>query len=252
MNPKQSFGNLSNLADYSAILRQDSPWRQGVIKLSDGSHWVCAEPGAQITVRRGDLRIQVTPFTKHHDANQTFDNSKHLYFSKDVYPTADEQETQFELSMSARGVRTNEGDIYDGFIAFHLLDAEFGIAADFFAGNDSLAMAYSLPQESPADRRALRDRRYMAIFKKFEIPTSPGQLHRYKIVYNRGLGRFSWIVDGKKVAEERNVPAKVSSFRIGLGIMTAKNITDGKSISVHGQGMIGRWSPVQYSSVPEC
>jgi len=232
-------------ADYSAILRQDSLWQPGTIKLADDSTWTYQEPDAKVTVRRERLRIRVIPFTRHHDIVQTLDNSKHLYFSRSTYPESIEDETEYAVSMSARGVQTNEGEIYDGFVAFHLLDAESGIAADFFASNNSIAIAYSRPKVTDTKIRASKERKYLAVFKEVDVKTSSGELHDYRIIYNPEQDRISWSLDGEMVSEEKNVPSRVKSFRLGLGVMTAKTITNGKSISNHGQGIIGQWSPVR-------
>ncbi len=147
--------------------------------------------------------------------------------------------------MSAEGVNTNEGEIYDGFVAFHLLDAESGIAADFFAANDSVAIAYSRPKSVDPKNLTSRERKYLAVFREVGVKTSSGELHDYKITYNPVQARIIWSLDGEIVAEEKNVPARVRSFRLGLGVMTAKTITDGKSVSNHGQGIVGQWSPVR-------
>ncbi len=242
---RKSEQEKGDYADYAAILRQDSLWQPGTIKLANNSTWTYQEPDAKVTVRRECLRIRVTPFTRRHDLIQTLDNSKHLYFSRSTYPEVIEDETEYEVSMSAQGVNTNQGEIYDGFVAFHLLDAESGIAADFFAANDSVAIAYSRPKVTDPKNRTSKERKYLAIFKEVEVKTSPGDLHAYKIIYNPKQDRISWSVDGDIVAEEKNVPSRIKSFRLGLGVMTAKTITDGKSVSNHGQGIVGQWTPVR-------
>ncbi len=213
--------------------------------MANDSTWTYQEPDAKVRVRRECLRIRVTPFTRHHDVVQTLDNSKHLYFSRSAYPEVIKGETEYEVSMSAQGVNTNIGEIYDGFVAFHLLDAESGIAADFFAANDNVAIAYSRPKIIDPKNGPSKERKYLAIFKEVEVKTSPGELHHYKITYYPEQDRISWSLDGEIVAEEKNIPARVKSFRLGLGVMTAKTITDGKSVSNHGQGIIGDWSPVR-------
>ena len=126
-----------------------------------------------------------------------------------------------------------------------MLDAETGIAADFFAGNDSVAIAYSRPNTALSKNRPAKERRYLAVFKEVEVKTSPGELHDYKITYNPQQDRIIWSLDREIVAEEKNVPARVKSFKLGLGVMTAKTLTDGKSVSNHGQGVIGQWSPIK-------
>jgi uncharacterized protein DUF6081 len=233
--------------DYAAILRHDSLWQPGSIKLADKTTWTYLEPNAHVGVKCKKLSIQVTPFTRRHDAIQTLDNSKHLYFSTKNYPEEIRGEVEYEVAMSARGIHTNEGEIYDGFAAFHLLDTDSGIAADFFAGNDSLAIAYSRPKATEVKARSAKDRKYLAVFKEIDVRTTTGQMHSYLIVYNPEQGRLSWKVDGELVAEEKNVPSRVKSFKLGLGVMTAKTITEGRSVSNHGQGLIGHWSPIGIS-----
>lgn len=156
---------------------------------------------------------------------------------------------EYAVSMSAKGLGTAKGDFFDGFVAFHLLDAQSGIAADFFAADENLALAYSRPKDHESGKQGSRERKYLANFKELEVPTSPGELHRYTIRYIPEDGLLVWTVDGRTVAEEKNVPVLVSSFRIGVGVMTAKNITNGKSVSVHGQGIVGQWSPIRISKV---
>ena len=39
------------------------------------------------------------------------------------------------------------------------------------------------------------------------------------------------------------VPSKIHSSVIALGLMTEKTIEQGKSVSVHGQGLTGEWGP---------
>ncbi len=231
--------------DYSALLRQDSLWQPGAIRLADKSTWTYVEPAARVTVRRERLRIQVTPFTRRHDSIQTLDNSKHLYFSTATYPFEIKDETSYAVSMSVRGVNTNEGEIYDGFAAFHLLDTDSGIAADFFAGNDNIAIAYSKPKHVSTAMSPPTERKYLAVFKDADVSTVPDQFHNYLIIYDPDESRLTWKVDEEVVAEEKNVPARVKSFKLGLGVMTAKTITEGRSVSNHGQGIIGRWSPVR-------
>ena len=43
---------------------------------------------------------------------------------------------------------------------------------------------------------------------------------------------------------ETNVPFAMDSFLVALGIMTERDIVDGQSVSLHGQGVTAEWSPV--------
>ena len=42
----------------------------------------------------------------------------------------------------------------------------------------------------------------------------------------------------------------MSSFIAALGVMTEKDIVEGKSASCHGQGIIAEWSPLTITRRP--
>lgn len=52
-----------------------------------------------------------------------------------------------------------------------------------------------------------------------------------------------FFVDGQDAGIYTEVPSKINSLIIALGLMTEKTIEQGKSVSVHGQGLIGEWGP---------
>jgi len=59
-----------------------------------------------------------------------------------------------------------------------------------------------------------------------------------------------WWVDGALVNEERDVPDKIRGFTLAMGLMTEKDIREGKSTSLHGQGLIGEWSESRITLTP--
>ena len=57
-------------------------------------------------------------------------------------------------------------------------------------------------------------------------------------------------MNGQLVNEETGVPVKMDGFVCALGLMTEKDIRDGKSTSLHGQGIVGEWSPLTITTSP--
>jgi hypothetical protein len=76
-----------------------------------------------------------------------------------------------------------------------------------------------------------------------ELPTKPGTRHDCKIAYTKSTDELIFWIDGVEVSHYSEVPAKMGSFLIALGLMTEKAIHQGKSASLHGQGLIGEWGP---------
>jgi hypothetical protein len=86
--------------------------------------------------------------------------------------------------------------------------------------------------------------KYFALFDEQPLPRGPQQPHRYKITYDQGAAELSFFVEDQLVNREVNVP-RIESFIAALGLMTEKDIVDGKSVSCHGQGLIGEWSELR-------
>jgi hypothetical protein len=82
------------------------------------------------------------------------------------------------------------------------------------------------------------------------IPTAQGQVHAYRITYDQGADTVEFEADGKVVDLYENVPDKLTGFTAALGLMSEIDIVDGKSVSCHGQGVIGRWSPMRVVTEP--
>jgi hypothetical protein len=76
------------------------------------------------------------------------------------------------------------------------------------------------------------------------LPRGQQQPHRYRITYSKSTDTLSWYVDDELVNREVDVPVKMDGFLCALGLMTEKDIRDGKSTSLHGQGIIAEWTPL--------
>ena len=149
-----------------------------------------------------------------------------------------------------RAQKTNgiAGDFYDGFVSVNLLDFKTGMAIDFFVSNECFATVYArlpFPGAQAPDDDATK---YFALFKEQPLPNGPQQTHRYKITYNQSSNELLFYVEGQLVNHEVNVP-KMESFIAALGLMTEKDIVDGKSVSCHGQGINAEWSPLTITKV---
>ncbi len=231
--------------DFADILKPDSKWVQAGFQTPDG-FWEYREPNALILVQNGKLRVTAAPLTRSHDSVQILDNAKHMYFSRERFVVPDEGEISVETEIRARVLNGTPEDLYDGFVSLNLLDFATGLAIDFFVCNEKCATVYArlpFPGVSIGDAPAGKPRVF-AIFKELPLPDGPQQPHRYKIAYSRAEDTFSWYVNEELVNRETGVPVKMDGFLCALGLMTEKDIRDGKSASLHGQGLIGEWSPL--------
>ena len=126
----------------------------------------------------------------------------------------------------------------------NLLDFSTGMAVDFFVSNECYrdgVRAAAVPRRRRA-RRAT-GQKYFGLFKEQPLPKGEQQSHRYRITYDQGAAELRFYVEGELVNREVDVP-KMESFLIALGLMTEKDIPTAHSVSCHGQGLVGEWSPI--------
>ena len=232
---------------HSIITGIDRHWEYGGFALPDGSFWRYREPDATVIVEGQRLRVRLGKITRFNDRVQVLDNAKNMFFSTRKFAAPDDGEISFEWDMSARCTGTKPRDLYDGFVSVNLLDLNSGMALYFFACNDMIATVYArLPFPSvpaPFDSEDAVKPKYFSDFNELDVETRPGQTHRYRISYSRSRDEVRFFVDGQDAGTYAEVPGKIDSFIIALGLMTEKTIEQGKSVSVHGQGLTGEWGP---------
>lgn len=224
--------------EYADILKPDSKWSIGGFP-----GWEFREPDAVVIAQNGTLRVAAVPLTRGNSFAQILDNAKHMYFSKEQFRVPAGGEISCEIDIRAQKVNGVPDDFYDGFVSFNLLDFSTGLAIDFFVSNERYATVYArLPfpgSPAPADD----GQKYFALFKEQPLPRGEQQRHRYRITYNQGSDELFFYVDDELVNHEVTVP-RMETFIAALGLMTEKDIVDGKSVSCRGQGIIGEWGPM--------
>lgn len=232
--------------DFHTIVGDDPAWTIGGFALPDGSRWEFREPEAVVVVQDGRLRVSVPRLTRRHDRIQFLDNAKHMFFSARRFEVPSGGGIAFDLGIRSTCVGTTPGDLYDGLVSFNLLDLAQGVALDWFVGHDRVAPVNARLPFPGADAPDARPLRYYAVFR--ELPHEPGGERRVGIAYDRSRGEARWTLDGEEVSRAR-VP-ECAGFVAALGIMTEKDISPAGSVSCHGQGVTGTWSPLEITVWP--
>ena len=234
--------------DFTSIVGEKPAWVIGGFPLPDGSFWEYREPDAVAVVQNGRLRVAVRELTRRHDSVQILDNAKHMFFSSRSFDVPPQGGVSFETEVRSMCQGTAPGDLYDGFVSLNLLDFSEGGALDWFVGHDRVAPVYArlpFPGVVAGDAKPLK---YFAIFE--ELAHSPGARRAVRIAYDRALDEVRWWLDGE-LTWRYTPPVKFNGFIAALGIMTEKDLTREGSVSVHGQGILAEWSPLQITTWPD-
>ena len=129
-----------DVGDFASIVSPSSEgaasWVPAAFPDPSGGSWTFAEPNAVVIVQDGRLRVAAAPYTRQHDSVQILDNAKHMYFSTRAFEAPEQGSMRVDWEMAARVVDAVPGDLYDGFVSFHLLDLGTGTALDIFASNE--------------------------------------------------------------------------------------------------------------------
>ncbi|MNZ91971.1 hypothetical protein D3C78_1109780 [compost metagenome] len=231
------------LGDFHTILNEGEVWKIGGFPLQDGTFWEYREPNAVVIVRNGILYVRA-PISRSHNQIQILDNAKHMYYSAEPVQVPEAGEISFELQIRARSQNTAPNDLYDGYVSWNLLDFTTGGALDFFAGNDKYASVYAVLPFPGVQVPETDKTRFFCIFKE-DTDFEARQFNTYKITYNRSEDEAVFYLNGREVRRERHIPVKFNQFTVALGIMTEKDLAPEGSVSVHGQVVIGEWTPVK-------
>jgi uncharacterized protein DUF6081 len=205
----------------------------------DGNSWRCEEPSARTEVGEGRLDIRVERFEREHDQVAIMDNPKHLLLSTEAFPVPADAVVSFSMDLAVTSINANARDYRDGFAAFNVLDMTTGWVFDACASGDTIfAIHERLPM--PGVEQPFT---HVVEAPLSGVVAEAGRRHTYTISLDAANGAAEWRVDDTPIYHLRGaeIPSQVN---VGLGLFTLHPITDGRSTSVHGQGIAASFGPI--------
>lgn len=220
-------------------------WHPLVTPLEDGSEWIYAEPAAVTSVGAGEVDIDIPVFSRRHDSAQSPDNAKHLMMSVDAVPVPSEGRLVLSVEMAAVKHGGVPEDYRDGFITFNAFDLESLLVFDLVhTGSRPLAIYERLGVPGVVEGEDAFT--YVADAPLAGVSSGPGVFHRYEIELDVEHAVVDFRVDGVLVYRVPVLPVVPRQLHLGMGLMTLAPIKNGRSTSIAGQGMRGRWRNLGY------
>lgn len=217
----------------------DRRWQVLEFPLEDGTIWRHEEPSAKTADAEGALGLRVERYERSHDTVQIFDNPKHLVVSVEEFAVPRSGESVFSVQMAAETIGSDPIDYRDGFIAFNVLDLSTAAVFDHIATSKrALAVHERLFVPGVVDPGDAFSWFVEAPFSL--VPFDPSEFHEYSIAFSPADRRVRWFIDDRLTFEARDVEVP-NSLRVGFGLFTLHPIAEGRSVSLRGQGMAGRW-----------
>lgn len=233
--------------DFAELLGEDPPWVIGTFPLSGGRVWEMREPEAVTIVRDGILWVAVPKLTRFHDRSQILDNAKHVLFSTRRFEVPDGGGISFELSMRVRRNGALPDDLFDCYGSFLCLDFSNGTAMDWFLAEEMAAATFARLPFPGLELTNAKPLKYWAIFQQSTLQPTADGFHRLKLVIEPEVG-VVWWADGSEISRKKAPPYRLGDLTLGLAIMTEKDLTPMGSVSIHGQGILAEWAPIEVRS----
>ena len=212
-------------------------WSAARLPRPGGGAHVPLEPGAEMAVGEGEVRVTIPRFSLADDDFQPADSAKHLVFSTHEWEVPPDRPAAFAVDFAVTNIGGEPADYRRGMAAFHVFDlavtkrvfAVCGTSTRVLALHEQLGLGgggapfYHVAESPYAD---------------FDDDFT--RLRECEITLDRAGSTATWRVDGHTVYEAGGtlIPERV---RIGFGMWTMLPIRDGRSRSLDGQGIDARW-----------
>lgn len=224
----------------------DSQWAIMELTLPDRT-WKYEEPAAIITpIEDGGVEIKVDRFTLEGlpGINST-DTGKHFYMSKRAFDLKGVTKAKLSVEMAAQAIHADGQNYQYGFVNTILQDADNSLIFDSCTTGKRIFTIYEklfIPGVVKAE-----DAFTYSTEAPFVIATHDLDWHTHTIEFDFEKKSVLWMIDEKKINSLNAIEEMPTSFRIGIGLFTIKPYENGKSVSIQGQGMLGRWKNLTLS-----
>jgi hypothetical protein len=213
-------------------------WSPARLPLPSGEMHLAQDPGAELTVGEGEVRVTLPRFTLADDRFQAADSAKYLVVSTREFALPADGTATFAVDQAVENVGGDPADHRRGMAAFHVFDLKGSTLV--FSTVATSTRAFAMHEQLAGDEPFI----YVIESPYADFEDDLTRLRRCEISLDRGSSTAVWRIDGQTVYEARGavIPERV---QIGFGIWTQLPIRDGRSQSLEGQGLNARWRGFQ-------
>jgi Family of unknown function (DUF6081) len=207
----------------------DARWSPLRLPLPTGGEHVPLDPGAELAVGEGEVRVTIPQFSLAHSA-------KYLIVSTRQFELPADRPATFAVDMAVQNIGGEPADYRRGMAAFHVFDP--GVSKRVFAVVGTSTRVFAMHEQvAPAEGRA-DELFYQVVESPYEdFDDDFTRLRAGEITLDRSSSTAVWRVGGHKVYDAHTyIPERVV---IGYGIWTMLPARDGRSAG--GQGLDARW-----------
>jgi hypothetical protein len=214
-------------------------WSPARLPLPTGGEHIPLDPGAELAVGEGEVRVTISRFSLSDERFQSADSPKYLVFSTREFELPPDRPVTFAVDLAVENIGGEPGDFRRGMAAFHVFDLD--VSKRVFAVCGTSTRVLALHEQLGLGGGGAGEPFYHVVESPYEdFDDDFTELRVCEITLDRSESTAIWRVDGHTVYEAHGtlIPERA---RIGFGIWTMLPIRDGRSRSLEGQGMDARW-----------
>jgi hypothetical protein len=204
-------------------------WVTARLPLPTGGEHVALDPGAEVAVGGGEVRVTIPRFSLAHSA-------KYLIFGTRLFELPAARPATFGVDLAVENIGGDPADYRQGMAAFHVFDPE--VSKRVFAVVGTSTRVFAMHEQVAPAAGGAGELFYHVVESPYE--DFDDDFTRYRageITLDRSTSTATWRVDGHKVYEAHTfIPERAM---IGFGIWTMLPERDGRATG--GQGVDARW-----------
>jgi hypothetical protein len=204
-------------------------WIPARLPLPSGGEHIALDPGAELAVGEGEVRVTIPRFSLAHSA-------KYLTFSTRRFELPADRPATFAVDMAVRNIGGDPADYRRGMAAFAVFDP--AVSKRVFAVVGTSIRVFAMHEQVAPAEGGTGELFYHVIESPYEdFDDDFTRLRAGDITLDRSRSTAAWHVDGHKIYEAHTlIPERAL---IAFGIWTMLPERDRRSLD--GQGVDARW-----------
>lgn len=141
--------------------------------------------------------------------------------------------------MAAETLGMNGQNYQDAFVLFNLADFDNAMMYDSVTTGNRFHAIYEkliIPGKVKPE-----DSYTFVVDDPYVAAPNPLEWHNHSVVFDIDEKLVTWFVDDRKIFEVLRKEPLPTALQFGIGLFTFKPYINGESVSIQGQGMLGRW-----------
>jgi hypothetical protein len=211
-------------------------WSPPRLPLPTGGEHIPLDPNAKVAVGEGEVGVTIPRFTLSSDTAQAADSAKYVSFSTRQFELPPDRPATFAAELAVTNIGGNPEDYRRAMAAFQVADL---VSLRVFSVCGTSTRVLALHEHLAFDETG-EPFIHMVESPYEDFDDDFTRLRTCEVTLDRSSQTAVWRVDGHTIytAHGTFIPEGVG---IGFSIWTQLPIRDGRSRSLHGQGLAARW-----------